>query len=149
MPLIKIDIHSGVDPLDRRFQETMDDFLHAPICFIGNRRGWVVPMDISEGEEDLVVVAEVAGVDKEGLRVVLEGEWLQISGRRRVPFPTHARRFFQVEIEYGPFQRVVRLPVAVDPDSASALYEDGLLVIRFRKRHRPAPAIKIEVQEEG
>ena len=148
MPLIKIDVHSGMEALDRRFREMVDDFLRAPICFIGNRRGWTPPMDVCETDTSVLVVAEVAGVIKESLRVVIEGEWLQVAGRRRNPFPPDARRFFQVEIEYGPFERIVRLPVEVDPASAKALYEDGLLVIQFDKRHLPSSPIRIPVDEE-
>ncbi len=147
MPLIKITVQPGIDTLHQRFKEMVDDFLRAPIPLIGNRRGWMPPVDVCEAEDELLIVAEVAGVDKESLSVVIEGEWLQVYGARKAPFPADYRRFFQVEIEYGPFERIVRLPVPVDPESAEAVFENGLLLISFRKRGSKAP-IKIQVNEE-
>ncbi len=147
MPLIKINVQPDIDTLHRRFKEMVDDFLRAPMPLIGNRRGWVPPVDVCEGSDELLVVAELAGVEKESLTVVIEGEWLQVSGTRKAPFPADYRRFFQVEIEYGRFERIIRLPVPVDPASAEAALENGILVITFKKIDADSP-IKIAVNEE-
>jgi HSP20 family protein len=51
----------------------------------------------------------------------------------------------QLEIEHGPFRRVVALGVDVDADSANASYEDGMLTVELPLA-RPAPTRSVPIQ---
>jgi HSP20 family protein len=55
----------------------------------------------------------------------------------------------QVEMDYGPFERRVRLMVDVDPDVATATYEAGVLEVRLTLTERDAGARKIDIQTGG
>jgi HSP20 family protein len=75
-----------------------------------------------------VVKVDLAGVDLEQVGIEVGGRQLAIVGERPVQ-ETEGRVYQQVEIPSGPFRRVVELQVDVDPDRATATYEDGVLRI--------------------
>jgi HSP20 family protein len=91
-----------------------------------------------------VVRADLAGIDASHVGIQIRGRELVISGRR----PTEAaadRVYQQLEIENGPFRRVVALGADVDADAATAAYEDGMLVVELPLR-RPAPARSVPIE---
>jgi len=98
---------------------------------------WQPMVDVYETEEEVFVLAEVPGVDKERLSVSVDGRLLTIKGERPRVVPSGGGRYHQMEIPFGPFERVVKLPAEVDTESAKAVYRNGLLEISFRKVSAP------------
>jgi HSP20 family protein len=91
-----------------------------------------------------VVRADLAGIDPSEIELRIRGRELVLSGRRR-PEGGEERVYQQLEVEHGPFRRVVALGVDVDPDAASASYEDGMLIVEL-PLSRPAPARSVPIQ---
>ena len=89
-----------------------------------------------------VVRADLAGIDPDGIGLEIRGRELVIAGRRP-PESGEDRVYQQLEIEHGPFRRVVPLGADVDADRASAAYEDGMLIVELplqpAKRPRSVP----------
>ncbi len=73
-----------------------------------------------------VVVADLAGIDPHDVTLEIRGRELVLSGNRRAP-AEDGRLYQQLEIPFGPFQRIVSLGADVDADQAKAMYEDGFL----------------------
>ena len=94
---------------------------------------WQPDVDVFETETEIVVLAEIAGIRSDDLRVTVDGEELRISGIRRVPERTDVKRLLQMEIAAGPFERRLRIPIPFDR-------ETRLGASRGRLSHRdPAP----------
>jgi HSP20 family protein len=91
-----------------------------------------------------VVRADLAGIDPSEIELRIRGRELVLSGRRR-PESAEERVYQQLEVEHGPFRRVVALGVDVDPDAASASYEDGMLTVELPLSH-PTPARTVPIQ---
>jgi HSP20 family protein len=77
-----------------------------------------------------IVKVELAGVRMETINLEISGRELVISGERPVQ-ETEGRVYQQVEIEAGPFRRVVELNADVVADKARATYEDGVLRVEL------------------
>ncbi len=77
-----------------------------------------------------VVKADLAGVSADDLDLEIRGRELVLAGVRR-PDEADGRVYQQLEIEHGPFRRVVSLGVEVDPDAARAVYRDGILTVEL------------------
>jgi HSP20 family protein len=77
-----------------------------------------------------VVKADLAGVSADDLDLEIRGRELILAGVRR-PDEADGRVYQQLEIEHGPFRRVVSLGVEVDPDAARAVYRDGILTVEL------------------
>ena len=77
-----------------------------------------------------VVRADLAGIDPGDVDLEIRGRELILAGHRR-PSEDQERLYQQLEIEHGPFRRVVALGAEVDADAAKAVYEDGMLVVEL------------------
>src|SRR4051812_25081871 len=97
---------------------------------IAPRRGFSPRVDVYYcGDEEgarAVVKVDLAGVDIEEVGLEIRGRQLIIAGERRAQ-EAEGRLYQQVEIEHGPFRRVVELGADVVADEARAAYEDGVL----------------------
>lgn len=90
---------------------------------------WRPPIDVYETPETITVVAEIGGMDREGIEVVLEGDIVSLRGTRQDPNGGDNRAFHEARIAYGPFAADIYVPFSVDNDRASATYENGFLRI--------------------
>ena len=144
MPAIKIKVERDFDLLQDRVKRLVDDVFQVSMPVMLSKGGWVPVVDIYEGSDAVYVVADTAGVDKESLNLIFKGQFLHLAGQRRPPVSLGKGRFYQMEIEYGPFERIIRIPVIVDPEHIEAYYENGLLVIRMLCK-KAKNTIKIDV----
>ncbi len=95
---------------------------------------WVPNADVIESEACLLIRLEIAGVERESIQVIATHLALIVSGRRGNPTAGGTQagfRYHQMEIEYGPFERVLPLPFAVDPSAGRARLHHGLLEIEL------------------
>jgi HSP20 family protein len=91
-------------------------------------------IDVYESREEIIILAEIAGVEKEDLAVEICRNTLRIAGRRKQMRHGEKGTYHLVEIQYGPFERNLVLPSLVDTEKVSASYVNGLLHIRLSKR---------------
>lgn len=83
--------------------------------------------DIYATDDGLVIKVELAGMRSENLQIIVEGNWLRITGQR--PDGCRAKKFsfLAMEIDYGPFEKVVEVPSGYDLSQAKASYANGFL----------------------
>jgi len=127
------------DKLHEEIEELFADLWQVP-RFAGMHRGFRPNVDSFVGGEppELTVLVDLPGVDPASLVLVADERMLAISGerrRRRVKGAVYQ----QMEIEYGPFERRVRLSLDVDPNGAVAVYDRGVLTVTLPVAERPAP----------
>jgi HSP20 family protein len=91
-------------------------------------------MDVYETDTALVVQIEVAGVLPEDLNVAVEGDTLAIWGCRREARMPGNKVYYQTGINYGSFLVRLDLPVTVDPEASTAVYEQGFLTVTLPKQ---------------
>jgi HSP20 family protein len=104
-------------------------------------------MDMYETSDQVIIVAELPGVDKSDLEVEVEAEAAKIAGMRRAPTDVPGIRYHLAEIGYGRFERILRLPARIRPDQVEATYKNGLLSIAMPKQTMPHPR-QIKVHNE-
>jgi HSP20 family protein len=103
------------------------------------------PMDIYETEDHLVVVLEIAGMKNEDIHVIFDKDILSVSGFRKEPSSPPKTRLHQMEIDYGRFQRTIRIPFPLRSDDFKASYRQGFLVITVPKIKEPV-SLNVEVK---
>jgi HSP20 family protein len=120
-----------VDKLQEEIEELFADLWQVP-RFSGLRHGFRPNLDCFHTDEPhaLTVVIELPGVDPQSIRVVAGERVLVVAGERRRP-QVPGRVYQRMEIEYGPFQRQIRLAEDVDPEKAHARFERGVLTIEL------------------
>ena len=78
-----------------------------------------------------VVRAELAGVRGPEIELEIRGRELILAGHRRPHDSDEERLYQQLEVQHGPFRRVVEIGADIDPDAAKATYEDGILTVEL------------------
>ena len=128
-----------VDKLHDEIEELFADLWQVP-RFAGMRPGFRPNVDSFHGDEphQLTVVIELPGVDPTSIDIVVGERTLAISGDR--PRPKIDGVYQQMEIEYGPFRRLVRLPEDVDPERATAEFDRGMVTVTLPVADKAPPA---------
>ncbi len=134
MDYIKIRFSNDFDRLRSEFERTCEDMFNAlNPKFTLTERLWRPQIDIYETPEEIIVRAEIAGVDKENLEVEISNRAVRIYGSRaEIPCIENAT-YRLAEIQYGKFERTLYMPSPVDPEIVSSTYRDGFLEIRLAK----------------
>lgn len=94
---------------------------------------WVVPLDVLEQGDNIVIKASLPGVDPNNVQVTIENSVLMIKGSTEQETHEGHGNYFMKERRTGTFYRSLRLPDTIDPDRAESFYENGVLTIRFPK----------------
>lgn len=138
--------------LRREMDRMFDDFFTG----FGNGRalqsagGWtgMTPMiDVVESDKEVVVTAEMPGLDDKDFEVTLTGDLLTIKGEKKSEHEEKNGNAAYMERRYGAFARTVRLPFEVGNEKVDAKYDKGLLTVRVPKPVEAQRAVRrIEVK---
>jgi HSP20 family protein len=135
------DLVATQDQLNRLFNETFSRFLGGSDS---GSRAWAPPVDIRETDHNVILTAELPGVNPNEVEVRVEGNTLYLKGERKLE--DNEQNYRQIERTYGPFSRAFSLPASVDPNNVNAEYKNGLLTLTLTKREEVKPkTIKIQV----
>lgn len=100
---------------------------------------WAPPVDIYETGENLILKAELAGINQKELDLRIENNTLTLKGERKLNNEVKREQYHRMERPYGPFTRSFTLPSFVDAEKISAEYKDGILTVVLPKREETRP----------
>jgi len=95
---------------------------------------WNPSVDIFENDNEVLIKAELPGMNAKNIEVRLENNVLTLKGERRFEKETKEENYHRIEREYGTFTRSFALPTAVNGDNVTAEYKDGILKIVLPKK---------------
>jgi len=109
-------------------------------------RPWAPAVDILETENELVLKADVPGVELKDIDIQLENGTLTVKGERKFEKEEKGKGFHRMERSYGTFVRYFTLPDTLDAEHVKAAYEAGVLTITLPKKEIAKPkSIKVQV----
>lgn len=134
MDYIKIRFTNDFDQLETKFEKSIEDMFRTinPMFTLTERR-WKPQMDIYETPEEIIILAEISGVNKEDLELEISSKAVKILGNRSEYFRIENATYRLAEIQYGKFERILYLPSPIDPEVVSASYTNGFLQVRLAK----------------
>ena len=107
-------------------------------------QGYSPRVNIQEGKDDVRLVFELPGMEKDDIKITVADNVLTVSGRREFKAEENEGDFVRCEIRTGSFNRSFTLPDTVDTEKISADYKAGLLTVAMAKREEVKPK-QIEV----
>ena len=113
--------------------------------FATGEREWMPPFDVSETEGEIIVKAELPGMNVEDIDITLTDGLLTIKGERKMEKEDKRENYHRIERQFGSFSRSLNLGVNVKADSIDAGYKDGVLTVTLPKAEEDKPK-KIEVK---
>jgi HSP20 family protein len=124
------DLFANFERMRREMDELFGDvFGRTPLA---PRRGFTPRVDVYYAGDPprAVVKTDIAGMDIGDIALEIRGRQLLIAGERRAQ-EAEGRLYQQIEIEHGPFRRVVELGADVVAEQARATYDDGILSVEI------------------
>lgn len=112
------------------------------------RGAWTPSVDIFENKDEIVLEAELPGINREDFELTIENNVLTLRGERRFEKKDEADNYHRVERAYGSFTRSFTLPQTVSAENAAAEYKNGVLRVVLRKREE-VKARRIEIKGEA
>ena len=111
-------------------------------------RTWAPPVDIYENGDNLVLKAELPGINPDDVEIRVEDNTLYLKGERKFEKEVKEQNYHRVERSYGTFTRTFSLPNSIDSDKVAATYKDGVLTLTMPKKEEAKPkTIKINVTQ--
>jgi HSP20 family protein len=137
MEYIKIRFGKNLGHMHSRLQRTIDVmFQQVNPMLVLPEQMWRPQMDMYETLQEIVIVGDLSGVDKDDLEVEVDQKAVKITGVRREIARVPQMKYHLAEISYGRFERLLLLPVPINPEDVKAYYTNGLLKITMAKRPR-------------
>ena len=135
MSLIRWDPFRDFNTLPARFGGFFGKDWEAPL----STTAWNPSVDIFENDNEVVIKAELPGMNANDIEVRLENNILMLKGERRFEKEATEENYHPIEREYGTFSRSFALPTAVNPEKVAAEYKDGVLKIVLPKKEETKP----------
>jgi HSP20 family protein len=127
----------------RLFQDTVNRLLSEPTA-----RPWAPAVDILEAENELLLKADLPGVDMKDIDIQMENGTLALRGERKFENEKKEGGYHRIERSYGSFARYFTLPDTVDSEHVKAEYKNGVLTVKLPKKELAKPRqIKVDVDE--
>ena len=136
----RFDWPPGLEDLQREMERFLDHVARQKgRSIVFQPAAWQPRVDLYETPASVVVVVELPGIAPEQIEVIVDRGTLLVRGvREERALPGCARgdlkqAYHMMEIHFGPFERIIHLPLPVAPDRAEAEYQLGFLEIRLPK----------------
>ena len=120
-----------------RFRREMDDlfnriFGETSLSKIGLGK-WQPLVDISETDTDIIIKAELPGIDAKDVDVSITGDRLTIKGEKQQEKEEKEENRYRSERYYGTYERVINLPASIVENKTEATFDKGILTITLPK----------------
>ena len=110
-------------------------------------RGFTPSFDVSETDENIIVKAELPGVDPKEVEVNLTGSTLTVKGEKKEEREQKTESMHRIERSFGSFSRSVTLPCEVKKEKIEATLKNGVLNLKLPKAESSKKSsIKIDVK---
>jgi HSP20 family protein len=120
--------------MNRVFEDFSQRTALSPFDAAGKSAGAFHPfVDVKEGEKDIVIQAELPGMEEKDVELLLEESSLLLKGEKKLEKEDKGEGFHYVERSFGSFQRVIPLPQRIDTAKAEARFKNGVLTVTLPK----------------
>ncbi|NEO88511.1 MAG: Hsp20/alpha crystallin family protein, partial [Spirulina sp. SIO3F2] len=123
-PLSEIDTFRR--QMDRLFNEVYSNSTQSPVTY-------KPAIELKDNEHDLVLKAQVPGINPDALDITVTRDSVTIQGNRKSEKTSESEGIHYSEFRYGQLKRVVGLPAEVQQDQVTADYTDGVLTLTLPK----------------
>jgi HSP20 family protein len=145
MALTRWDPFRDLLSLQERMNKLFEDSLARSSSPAGESAAgtWSPPVDIIEKEDEILLRAELPGIDLQNVDLQVHDDTLVLRGERQFDKETKKENYHRIERAYGTFSRSFTLPSSVDQGSIKAKLKDGILEVHLPKvqsaKPRPIP----------
>lgn len=125
------------NPMDNFF----NDLFQPAVCINEDMAAtaWNPAVDVYENKDEIIIKAELPGVEKKDIKVDVNAGILTLKGERNHEKEVKEEDYYRKESVYGKFERSFRLPGRTDSDKIKADFKDGILKVSVPKTEETKP----------
>lgn len=131
----------------RLFEAASSDRVDTMDSVLASRSVWVPNVEVFEQNGNLVVRADLPGIDRANVAVEINENNIVISGERKFERSEEQSGVYRREVSYGTFYRVIPVPEGTDTSQAAAVFRNGVLEITMPAPKRESTTRKLEIQD--
>jgi HSP20 family protein len=135
--------------MNRMFSEMLGNLARSPARQLEGMTEWAPAVDATTKNGDLVIRAELPGVNPEDVDISLQNNVLTISGERKVEQEEERGGYFIRERRYGSFSRSFSLPAGTDESKVSARFDQGVLEVTVEGAGAVEEPKRIQIEGAG
>ena len=128
-----------LDPFRKEMEEVMERFF-------GHENGkpkavetWAPRVDVEETDKEIVVKADLPGVDPKNVEITVENGMLMVRGEKKEEKEEKKKGYHRLERFAGSFYRAIQLPPGADAEKVSATSANGVVTIAIPKKPEAQP----------
>lgn len=133
--------NSFMQEMMSEFGKMMENRRDFPTLF----KGGDPKVDISETEKEVIVKADIPGINKEDIQLTVAEDSITLRGETKTEKKEEKENFYQMERFYGSFSRTLPLPAPVKNREAIAKYENGVLTVTIPKTNDTEKTFKVDI----
>lgn len=107
--------------------------------FVQEAGTWSPSIDLSETDDNIVVKAEIPGIDPKEVNISIQENNLILKGEKKEEKEEKGKNYYRMERRYGKFSRSIELPASVDIDKINAVCKNGIIEITLPKKEEVRP----------
>jgi len=132
---------TNISSLQNEMNRMFDQFFRGwDLSGFGPETGmWTPSVDLAETEENVIVKAEIPGIDPKEVDISIQDNNLIIKGEKKEEKEEKGKNYYRMERSFGKFSRSVELPSTVDTNNVSAECKNGVLEIKLPKKEELKP----------
>jgi len=150
MALVRWQTWNDIDAIRHQFDQLFDELapLTRPTSVKGNGATWSPAIEVKATDVEVIVRAELPGIDATDLDVQVTREAVSIAGEYRSESKSEDHQVYRSEFRYGGFRRVIPLPTPVQNDQVKADFKDGILTLTLPKVEADRPkVVKVDLNQ--
>lgn len=121
------------EQMNRLFEDMMPQQRTESLFSKPENVAWVPAIELQETDTDIIVKAQVPGMEAKDLDVQVSQDAVAITGEHREEKRSENQGFFRSEFSYGQFQRIIPLPADVKYEEVKAEFKDGVITLTLPK----------------
>ena len=148
-PIVRWEPTQALSRMREDMNRLMEDFFGEAVREPGAVEGIFTPtIDVLDRPNEVVVRAELPGVDKDNIKIEATPESLTLRAEVRKEKEEKGENFMRRERRFGAFQRLIPLPVHIKPNEVKASYHDGVLEVTLPKTEEARSQQPVQVNIE-
>jgi HSP20 family protein len=142
MPIVRFDRSPRFGPIHGEMSRLFSTFFDTPTTRGANggaMHHWIPAMDLVQGDEHIVLKADLPGMTEADVNIEVDDNVLRISGKRQTEVEDKHEGYYRRERTTGAFSRALALPEGIDPAAVTATFSNGVLDVRIPKPIQATP----------
>ena len=128
--LARVDLFHEVDQMRRRMDEIFGSFPSRLPSHLFEAEAWAPKIEMFQEKGDLVMRADLPGVEAKDVKITLVDDVLTIEGERKLEKEVKEENLWFREARYGEFLRRVAVPKGTPPEAVKTSFKSGVLEVR-------------------